>query len=334
MRRAQWTWAVWTMPWLLAPAAAQSASQPYYLRNQNPFLQIFGVPAPEGGRLTESSRFAGRLVFTWTNHADRRTSTDASAELDGESHYVDAVLRYGLGPGWEVGLDLPYVAHRRGVLDELIEGWHGAFGLSNGARDGPSNRLHLGYESAGIAGVTLRDPGGGIGDVRITAARRITTAAGDTGRFLALRLTIDVPTGNADRLRGSGATDVAVSVDATDSRTLAARAVELFGQAGVLRCGDGDVLPRQQKELVPFGSLGLSWRWNGRVRLQGQISAQGRYFATRLDPVGGTTLGLAVGGSVLLRSLGLELDIALLEDLTSDATPDFGVHLAIRRSRR
>ncbi len=334
MKRAQWTWAVWTVPWLLGPMVAQAATQPYYLRNQNPFLQVFGVPAPEGGKLTEPGRFAGRLVVSWTNHADRRVSADASVELDGESHYVDAVLRFGLAPGWEVGLDLPYVAHRRGVLDELIEDWHSTFGLSNGARDGPSNRLYLGYRDAGVDGLTVLHPGGGIGDVRVTAARRIAVAETDAGRFLALRVTVELPTGDPDRLRGSGATDLAVSVDATDSRTLAARSVELFGQAGVLRAGEGDVLPRQQKELVPFGSLGLSWHWTDRIRLQGQLSAQGRYLASRLDPIGGTTFGLALGGSVLLRSLGLELDVALLEDLTSDATPDFGLHMTLRRSRR
>lgn len=309
--------------------AAQADSAPLYLRNQSPFLQIFGLPGPQGGTLTPAGKLQTSLEVALANHADSVTTPDESLTVDGESYFLDAVLRYGINDRWEVGVDLPYVAHSNGRFDNLIEGWHDLFGLSNSQRDGASNELQFAYQRAGTGAYRLDDAGGGIGDVRLTGAYRLRSGT-DGGPALALRGMVKLPTGSEAELRGSGATDFAVSLEATTQRSLAGRALDLFAQGGALRLGDGRILADQQKSSVPFGALGLRWQWTADIDLRAQAAVQGPYYSSGLDALGGTTSNLTLGGGMALRSLGLKLDIAIIEDLISDATPDFGMYLSVR----
>lgn len=310
------------------PAAAEAPTDaPFYLRSQNPFLQLYGVPAPEGGQLTPSGSIRSRLSFSLANHADAVADGAESAVFDGESYYTDAVFRVGLGERWEIGLDVPLVAHGDGVLDNVIEGWHDLVGLSNDARQGPSNRLHLAYAGAGVEPVDITDGSSGIGDIRLSAAYSLR--AGD--RAVAVRGLVKLPSGDADELHGSGAADVAVALELTDRRTLADWSITLFGQAGVMRAGDGDVLAPLQEQVVPFGSAGLAWRWTEALSLRMQVSAQGEQFDSGLYPLGDPAVNLTLGGTWVWQRLGLELDLALVEDVVTDPTPDFGMYLSIAR---
>ena len=316
---------------LLPSFLAAAESPPYFLRNHSPFLHGFGLPALEGGVLTSPGSFNSRIAVSFVNHADSSETANEAVVLDGESYYVDTILRYGLGERWEVGLDLPYVSHRNGKLDNLIEGWHDVFGLDNSEREGPSNHLQLTYRRAGIIRADVRDGGGGIGDVRVTSAYRLLSM--DQGeRTLALRGLLKLPTGNEERLRGSGATDMALSLEATEHATLAGRAMALTGQVGAIRLGDGELLPDAQKNTVPFAALGAMWRWSPALDLRVQLAVQGKYFDSALAEIGGSTATVAVGGAFHLRRLGLEVDIALIEDLISDATPDFGLYVSVGRN--
>lgn len=317
-----------TLAWCLCMPAAQADSLPLSVRNQNPFLQIFGLPAPQGGTVTAPDTWQSNLAFSLANHANRAQTADERIVLDGESYFVDARFRYGVTERWEVGVDVPHVTHASGRLDNVIEGWHDAVGLSNSQRDGPSNRLELRYQRHGVTEV-LRDSGSrGIGDVRVSGAYQLVSEQSG-GRSLAIRGLVKLPTGQAKRLHGSGATDLALSLEATDRRTLSAYNTDLFFQAGALFLGDGDVLPDQQRKSVAFGAMGLQWRWTDTVHLAAQLSLQSRYFDSSLDELGGSTSSLSIGGGLTLRRLGIVVDVAIIEDLISDTTPDLGMYLSV-----
>lgn len=321
---------------LLLAAAGQSPaahgdSRPFYLRNQNPFLQVLGAPALEGGRITAPGTLESRLALGLANHADRSEEAGESIVLDGESYYVDTRFRYGLGERWEIGLDLPYVAHRAGLLDNIIEGWHETFGLDNSEREGPSNHLQLTYRRGGAVIADLRDGGGGLGDVRLTGAVRLLGSA-DERTAVAMRGVVELPTGNEAELRGSGGTDVALGLEASHRFDWRGRSVDLYGQAGALAPGKAELLADQQKDVVPYGAMGAMWRWRPNIDLRAQLAVQGEYVDSRLNAIGGSTVTLAVGGALWLPQLGIEIDLALVEDMISDATPDFGLYLAIRRA--
>lgn len=301
------------------------APSPFYLHNSNPLLQTLGAPAMQGGELTPGGALAHRWVFSLTNHADTSVVNGEEVELDGESYVLELALRYGVGSKLELGVDLPLVAHADGVFDNLIEGFHDLVGLSNHEREGPPNVLRFFYQRNGVTGFDIDDAGVGLGDVRLAAAYSL--AEGD-GRALAIRAQAELPTGDAEQLRGNGAVDLSVVLDATDRRTFAGSRTSLFGRIGLVAPGDGDVLSELQEDWVPLASAGLAWQWTERTSLQAQVDFEGSYLDTELEPLGSSTK-VTVGGSHQFGEGGPRLSIALIEDLFSDATPDFGLYVSL-----
>jgi len=325
------TWFIWiSILFLLFPPEVHGReNQPYYLRSQSPFLHIFGLPAPEGGQITPAGNVESRLELTVANHADRGSSGNEVITLDGESHYADVVLRYGLNDRWALGIDLPFVSHREGVLDNLIEAWHDTFGLPDRDLEGPRNHLSFIYSRNGVDEVSFTEAGSGIGDVRLVSAWQLKEDKGK-GRSLALRGVVKLPTGDPDRLLGSGAMDLALSLEVTDAAAFSRRDIDLFGQVGVLVTGRGDVLGDRQQRAVSFASGGLVWPWTRTIDLQMQLSFQDGYFDSRLSELGGYTADLAIGTNFHLRKRGLRVSIGFIEDLIFDATPDFAVFMSIK----
>src|SRR5690606_33387262 len=108
-----------------------------------------------------------------------------------------------------------------GFLDGLVEEWHEALGMPQSGRDAlPRDRLRFFYARGSRALVDLRDATGGVGDVRLLAAwplvqrERLATS---------LRASLKLPTGDAGRLLGSGAADLALSLAAGCGRCGARR---------------------------------------------------------------------------------------------------------------
>jgi hypothetical protein len=102
-----------------------------------------------------------------------------------------------------------------------------------------------------------------------------------------------------------------------------------LGFAGLLGMGDGDVLAEQQRSVVPYGGLAATWHMTGRLGVTAQLQAQGAYFDSDLDELGGSSIQLAVGGVYRWPAQGVAVRFALVEDVISDATPDFGLYLGV-----
>lgn len=316
---------------ILATLVAQAAEppQPLYLRNSNPLLQTLGAPAMQGGELTPAGTLEYRWILNMANHADSGLDDGEQAVFDGESYYLALELRYGVNPRLEVGVDLPLVAHTGGAFDNLIKDWHELLGFSNDERQGPENDLRLFHQRNGVTSYDIDESGAGLGDIRLVAAYRL---AGSDGRAVALRAQAELPTGDAERLRGNGAVDLALVLDATDRQTFAASRVSLFGRVGVVAPGSGELLNDQRQDWVPLVGAGLAWRWTERVDLHAQLDYDGAYFDSHLDELESSTR-LTFGGSYRFGQHGPRLSIALTENLFSDSTPDFGLYFALTNRR-
>ena len=316
---------------ILASLGAQAAEapQPLYLRNSNPLLQTLGAPAMQGGELTPAGSLEYRWVLNMANHADRGLSDHEEAVFDGESYFLALVLRYGLGPRLELGVELPLVAHTSGAFDTLIKDWHELLGLSNDERLLPDNSLRLFYRRNGVTEYDIDESGAGLGDIRLAAAYRL---AGSDGRALALRAQAELPSGDAERLHGNGAVDLSLVLDATDRDSFAASRVSLFGLLGVVAPGAGDLLKDQRRDWVPLIGAGLAWQSTERVDLHAQLAYDGAYFDSQLDELESSTR-LTFGASYRFGQHGPKLSIALTENLFSDSTPDFGLYLALTNRR-
>ena len=201
-------------------SADETASPGFLLRNQNPFLQIFGLPPFQSAEIAMAGRYKYDLSLDIANHADAGDNAVEDFVIDGESYFLTLSLRRRVHDRLELGVDLPLVAHADGFLDNSIESWHDTFGMSNTKRRGPSNQLGFQYSRDGTVLYRLDSSSAGLGDIQLTAAMPLREPEGDDRRTVTLRSSIKLPTGDADELRGSGAADISVGLYVADRRTL------------------------------------------------------------------------------------------------------------------
>lgn len=295
------------------------------LRSHNPFLQVFGLPAFRTHELVAPGGMDIALGYDVANDADDADRPLEDLVIDAESQTLNVSLRRRFGASFEIGLDVPYVRHSGGYLDSVIYNFHNAIGLSNSQRDGPDDQFRLLFAKDGVTRIDMASPVSGIGDVQLSAAMRF--------EHLTLRGGIKLPTGDAARLTGSGATDVSIGVHAGRTTTFFDRDLAYSGFLGVLALGAGDVMPDLQRSSVPYGGMALRWHVTPRFALSTQLYAQGSYFDIDLDELGGNTFQLAFGGDIDFPAQRLLLRIAIAEDIAAAAAPDFALHLSIRRYR-
>lgn len=305
------------------------AARAFPLRNQNPFLQIFGQPAFQSAVLARPGEAEYRVSLDLANHADAGNTTLENFVIDGETYWLSLSLRRRVAGWLELGVDVPLVAHSGGFMDNAIESWHSMLGLSNSKREGPDNQLSYLYERGGTTLYELNSSAAGLGDIQLTAAIPFVEGGGGVPA-VALRSTLKLPTGEADKLLGSGAADFSIGVFVSDTHTLFGRQLGVGGFAGALLLGDGDILPTMQRDTVAFAGVAANWQATERFAVAMQVYAQGSYFDSELEELGGDTVQLAVGADYRTRDKGLLLALALVEDVSANATTDFALHFSIR----
>lgn len=314
---------------LSCAGAIASDVEPFALRNQHPVLHVYGLPVFQTAALQEHGRSTLRVSLDMANHAERAENLAESLVLDGESYFLNLSWRRGVKDWLELGLDIPLVSHSRGSFDSAIKNWHDIWGLSNSKREGPSDQLQFLYTVDELPQLEMYDPVSGIGDIQLSAAVPLGKKS-DAGRHpLALRFGVKLPTGDADKLLGSGGVDGSVGLYTDRTTTLFGRPTGISGFAGVIGLGSGDLLPDRQRDFVPYGGLAVTWHASDRFGITGQFQAQGAYVDSDLDELGGSSIQLAIGGAYRFRGDGWVLRFALVEDLISDTTPDFGLYVGI-----
>ncbi len=318
---------------LASPAVAgDDLSAVLAFRNHHPFLQIFGVPVFQSATLAEQGRLKYDFNFELTNHADRGGNANEIFEIDGETYALNLSLRHRLWPRLEIGADIPVVSHQKGFLDNIIKEWHDVLSVSNSNRSGPKDQLFFFYEAGGVTQYQRSTSTVGFGDVQLTAAVPLMETNGNTD--FTVRTSLKLPTGDDEKLHGSGALDASVGLYASTKTTFLDRGLGLSGFAGLLALGDGDVLPDIQESTVPFGGAAARWQAMERLGIVIQVYAQGNYFDTDVEELGGDTFQLGIGLDWHMPEQGLLLTFAIAEDPLSDATPDFAAHISVRSSAR
>jgi hypothetical protein len=309
---------------LLLTSAAASA-EPFPARDLNPLLAGFGLPSALPARLAGDS---------WTVAADLNWASTSLVQLaDGEQLVVDAEtreIRVTIGRSWSSGfaaqLELPYRYTGGGVLDDAIDGWHDLFGLPEGARATmPTDRIRVVYVRDGAALLNLDSSAAGLGDIALDFGYSLRSTSSTTA---AAWLSIKLPTGDAERLTGTEATDVSLAIAA--ERQLSEN-WSVFGQAAITWLGEGELLPQQQRDIVWSGFAGLGWRaWRG-LQLKAQLDAHSEVFDDSAVDFLGNALVLTVGGDYRFAS-GWQLDVAVSEDIAVESTSDVVLVFGLRRN--
>ena len=290
------------------------------LRSHNPFIQIYGLPAFQTAALAGQGGFVVGMSVDITNDADDSDADGDQLIIDGETTTIALSVRRRVHERLELGIDVPYVQHSGGTLDGFIKDWHSMLGLSNARRTGPNDQLRHTYIRDGATLFSLDSSVSGIGDVQLSAAMPFGN--------LTLRAAVKLPTGDPEKLTGSGATDVSLAVYGSRGYTFRERDLSLSGFVGALALGDGDVLPELQRSFVPFGGAALRWQATGKFGLAAQLSMQGSYFDTHFDDIGGNTIQLGVGADY--RAGNFLWRLAVAEDINASATADFAMQLSVR----
>jgi hypothetical protein len=304
--------------------------EPFAVRNQNPFIQIHGLPAIVSADLLAAGESDLALRLDLTNNSKSSERAQELIILDGETYRASLFYRRGFSNGWQVGFELPLIGHHSGFMDNCIEDWHDFLGFSNSDRD-PwlKNRLLFSYSRNGVIEAELRDGTTGVGDLQLQISRHLLTTA--KGGKLALNASLELPTGDAERFLGSGSTDLALWLSGTAPTLFETWEIGGYLQAGLLLPGDGDLLSeRWHKSSVWFGGVGLHWRAWPWLMLKAQLDAHGAFYDSELAQLGTTSMMLTVGGSVPLEQYGGVIDLAIGENLSTNTVPDFMINLAYR----
>ena len=270
---------------------------------------------------------------SWFVAADFNWASTSLAQRAGtEQLIVDAEIRemrVTIGRSWPSGfavqLEIPYRYTGGGVLDSAIDSWHDASHLPEGARASmPQDRIRIAYARGNTVLLDMQSSADGLGDIPSTSSFVVFGASGAATVWLSIKL----PSGDADRLTGSGATDVSLAI--AGERRLGEN-WSAYGQAGVTRLGRGERFADQQQDIVWNGFAGIGWRaWRG-LELKAQLDAHTAVFDEADVDFLGDALVLTVGGDYRFAS-GWQLDIAVSEDIAVESASDVVFVFGLRRS--
>ena len=319
---------------VVCPAPAPAASDgrdPYYSRNQSPIVMVHGLPVSESASLLNGGSSGIRVTVNVANNYTGGVEGGEALRFDCETCRVDLSARYGLGGGWQMGLDLPYIWYEGGVFDSFIVDWHEFFGMPQGGRDTAENRrVNIRYSRDGETLLDLHEPVSGVGDVMVSVGRQLVY--GDqTGEYLSLFAQLKLPTGDPDTLTGSGGTDFSMMLAGRSDWFVQRWDGVFYGTFGVLTLGDGEVLAEMQEGTVGFGSVGVAWHLASWLLPKFQVDFHTPFYTgSDLRQVSMWSAQLLTGATVLLPG-ELALDIVVVEDTVVETSPDVVFQLSLSK---
>jgi hypothetical protein len=307
---------------------AQEADAPLLWRNSAAFTAPAGLPRARTARLPAPGRTAFALGTEIASQFTQDAEGRQDAIVDVETTAVLLSVEHGFSTRWSAGIEVPFLSHDGGFLDRLIDGYHDAFGFPDGGRDTrPRDDVRVVWREDGARRRALLSSAAGLGDVRVHVARALTVTP---ERQTALRLGVELPTGEVDELTGNDGVDLSVALHLTDRRLLSGLGWTLHGAAGVLAQLDHDALYGGDGEaLTAFGNLTLAWPLSERWTLKGQLDAHSRTADTPLRQVGGWGVQASLGAAVRLGEQ-LVFEGGFVEDLPPGSAPDIAFLFALR----
>jgi hypothetical protein len=197
----------------------------------------------ETGRMSQASELAGS-----------RLRIGAPIYLvDGETQRAELSMRHGIGRNLELGLTIPISRTVGGWSDRLIEGVHRTLSIGNANRNAfPRNSETIALQNGSTEYVRDRSGSFALGDIAISGKYELSFFE---ERHIAISLSgaVELPTGNAATLNGSGSIDGGLQVLA--SRDIGRTTIH--AALGVLRLGSNRQLGTKAQTLVT-DTVGIS----------------------------------------------------------------------------
>ncbi|HEX2494826.1 MAG TPA: DUF3187 family protein [Steroidobacter sp.] len=301
--------------------ATQAQADPFLTRDHNPLLAGFGLPAARPAAIAADREWSAAITFDWSSTALIQTSGAEALIVDAERKDVRIAVQRSLSDRIALRMEIPYVAISGGSLDGLIDDWHDLFGLPKGARRAlPRDQLRIEYTRAGAGQFSFGAAASGLADIAVELGYSLASVA---ARPLSLWLSLEVPTGDAEKLTGNDALDASLIL--AGEHPIAER-WRLYGQAAVTWLGEGGLLRDRQRSIVWSGVAGLSWGVAQPLELKAQLDAHTGALYSELDFLSDSA-ALTVGGALRFESWRLELGVS--EDIAVERSPDVVFMLSV-----
>ena len=302
---------------------------PFYIANQNPFIQIFGLPKSEPAAIVNDGSLGLITALDMVSNTVQGHNANEALVLDGESYRLNFEFKYAVD-GTEYLMQLPVVRHSSGRFDNFIRSWHHVFRLSNAEqKQFLANQLSYDYAYNGRQIISVDTGQSGIGDLRLGVARYLMKSQTPSPRQAVMRASIKLPTGDSEKLMGSGGTDISLEIAMQDENLLSRYRIGVFGQVGALWLGSSDLFYDVQRHVVAYGAAGMTWNYSNGVILRSQLNLHSSFYDSNIVDIGGDSVQFTVGGSILYSGAN-RVDIGITENLFTNATPDFGVNVTYR----
>ncbi len=300
-------------------------ADPLYSRNFAPVTGLFGFPSLRSAAALPQGEFSAALYGTVANNYSVDVEGNESVNFDGETQRAAFRAAVGLGSGWDLELEVPWLRHEGGFMDQYIEDWHDLWGLPDGNRDeAPRDQIDFSYAGPG-AQFAMRDDVSGWGDPQLALVKNIWEGE---GAAVSARAGVKFSVGDDDELLGSGSEDYYLSVNFSGAQQ-SDLPLTWHGQLGYLRAGDADILGDIQEQDLWFAGFGLEWRTWQSVHLKLQIDGNAAVADSKLEQVGDPQVQLTAGLSWLFAP-GWEAEFSFGEDIAVDTAPDFTWQLGLR----
>jgi hypothetical protein len=173
--------------------------------------------------------------------------------VDGEMQRAELSMRHGFGRNFELGLTIPISRATGGWTDGLIEAVHRTLGIGNAYRDAfPRNSETVALQSGTTQYIRDRPGSFALGDIAISGKYELSLFE-DRQIAMSLSGAVELPTGNAYALNGSGSLDGGLQLLASRdfSRTTVHAAL------GILRQGANRQLGTKAQMLIS-DTVGIS----------------------------------------------------------------------------
>lgn len=275
----------------------------------------------------------GWQIHLANDHASNFTHATAGTEqvfFDGETTRLAVSMKHRLARNTDIEFLLPFIRHSGGTLDGFIENWHDFFGLPQNGRDKwPRDQLRYFYEHDGVSQFDITTPVSGMGDAQLIVGYRLERAWFAAQRPLTVKASLKFPTGNAQKLTGSGAVALSGWLTGETATSWFQLPGLTYYHAGISWLQRGEVLAQQQRAWVMFAGLGSGVRLSGHIALQLQLDTHtSLYRDSQFNEINQTALLFTVGGNFTINPLW-NLDIAVVEDLYVHTAPDVVFHLGL-----
>jgi hypothetical protein len=320
-----------TCIFMLATALSAHA-EPLHDHDNGPLTGFFGIPdSTEGSLLVPAGASRWDLLLQTSSHSIFDVEPGETVLFDGETTRLELSYRRGMGERWEVGVELPYIWHESGGLDQVVSSWHDWTGLPGGFRETRAkDQLEFIYQDPTGTVVDFDANANGPGDLRLIAGYK--PFPGQHPGF-AIRVGLKLPTGDSEKLLGSGGTDLSLGIAGDRADSVGVAGLSTFYRLSAVFVSKPDVLGSRYREVMGYASFGLGYALGSSVDLRVQGAIRTAAYDSEVEVLGDPS-GTVNFGAIFRLSDRTRLAVGVGEDVLVRSAPDVTFQVSLRYQPR